>query len=218
MKYLVAFLLLFITTGLIGQRIPQTESEKQFGVEQISLANPYVGAVKLSYNFDSDKPLNDNLLFSANVQLTPIQGKRFAVPIVGIAGLGSTNLLDPSSGLNIGIYPYYLISQSNKAMFIAHGGLSYKKLADGSSDTEDLPSQVKAVGGLEVVYGEKGSLPTTISAIVGYLTHPNLEDTAILELTFIVPVAEKLAILGEFTRPFSDSFGGQFRAAVITTF
>lgn len=202
-----------------GQRVPQVTPTNNASVEQISLANPYIGAAKLSYNFDQDKPLNDNLLFSATVQLTPIQGERFALPIVGVAGLGSGDMFNPGSGLNIGVYPYYILTQSETVKLVAHGGVAYKVITQDVGVEDDAPQQVKLLGGLEVIYGDAGKLPMTLSVTPAYLHHsvPEMESVGVLEATAVIPVAAGLAVLVEGLVPFNNSFNGQFRFAVITT-
>lgn len=221
MKYLVA--LAFLVTGslhLNAQRIPSLTPKDEAGVEQVSLANPYVGAVKLVYNFDDEQPLNDNFLFTANVQLTFIQTQRFALPVVGIAGLSSTDLLNPGSGLNLGLFPWYVLDDGDNLDIILHGGLNYKTITKDVEAGAAPPQQFKALAGIELIYGKEGKLPSTLSITPAYLYHfdEQTDDTFALELTAIVPVAPKLAVMAESIMAFNDFFGSQFRFAVITTF
>ena len=143
---------MLFTVGLSAQRLPTLKPLDLARTEQISLANPYIGVAKLSYNLDPDRPLNDNLIFSVGAQITPIKGDRYAIPILGVGSLGSGDILNPNSGLNIGVFPYYVLSQKETYKLILHGGGNYKVITEGVSAGEDPASQVKLLGGLEIIY------------------------------------------------------------------
>lgn len=220
MKYLFSILLTMFSFALTAQTpfsIQNSQEKDEFSVEQVSLANPWFGA-KLSYNLDNDKPLDDNFLFSTKVMYTPVSGDRFAVPIVGGAGLGNSNILDPESGVNFGIYPYYLVYSTDKFKVIGHGGLGYKVVVDGVGVGEDAPQQIRLVGGLEAAfYAKEGSLPTTLSITPVYLynTLEVMENTAMLEATVIMPIANGLGLLVDAQLPFNKLYDGAVRFGVI---
>jgi hypothetical protein len=207
---------------MMAQRIPMTTpvQSNTVEVEQVSLANPYVGAVKLAYNLDDNQSLEDNVIFSGALQLTPIKGDRYAVPIVGAIGLGSSDLLNPASGLNIGVYPYYILSENEDITLILHGGVNYKVLVEDTDADLDPPQQIKALIGIEAVFGQAGKLPFTLSVNPAYLynTNGSMDDTAVLEVSGVVPFAPKLAILAELAYPFEKGISSQLRLGVLTVF
>lgn len=219
MKYL--FILLFaacVTAASSQTPYSFTQATDTYAnVEQISLANPWVGA-RLSYNLNEDAPLDENFLFSAKVLYTPAQGENFAIPIVGTAGLNSTDLFNPESGVNIGVYPYYIFSKSETLTLIAHGGMGYKVITKDVEVGDETPQQVRLVGGVEVaLFPESGGLPTTLSVTPVYLinTGTNIDNTGVLEITGIVPVANGVGLIAEGLVPFKDALNGSFRFGII---
>lgn len=210
------FLITLTLSGQTSFGFTHTKRESNADVEQVSLANPWVGA-KLSYNFDENKPLDDNFLFSAKVLYTPVQGEDYAVPVVGSIGLGSGDLLNPESGINIGLYPYYKLIKDTKFLLIAHGGLGYKLITEGVEAGEDAPQQIKLLGGLEAVFYSEAGSPTTVSLTPVYLYHTRdlTESTGALEITGIIPVSSGLGILAEGQVPFKSEFDGTFRFGVV---
>lgn len=236
MKNLFSFLLLLAFTATIqAQPLPTVRADQQRGEtlrsERVSFANPYIGMVKLSYNFDEDRPVDDNLVFSAGAQFTPISGDNWAVPIVGVGSIGSGNLLADNSGLNFGIWPYYMVSQGEKTDVVLHGGANYKVITAGVQEGEKAPQQVKALIGIEVITGEAGRPPFTFSFSGGIMNNSNeggglfsrnIGNAGLIEADLILPVANGLGLLVEgvfYLRNVSeDDIGSQMRAGVLTTF
>lgn len=223
MRLLFSFLLLLISAVLavlFGQTpfaIVNSDGKDDAGLEQISMANPWVGA-KLSYNLNDEKPISDNFLFSAKVLYMPVASDKYAVPIVGSIGLNSENLFDPESGLNLGVYPWYKISANERIALIAHGGFAYKVITEGVDTGEDAPQQMRILGGLEAVFFSSASgLPTTISVTPVYLNNTNTDVSsgAILEVTGIIPIAKGLGLLADGVIPFKKDQKGSFALGVI---
>lgn len=220
MRILLVAFLLVLATCLTAQRLPILKPLGEAQTEQISLANPYIGVAKLAYNLDPDRPLDNNLIFSVGAQITPIKGDRYAIPILGVGSLGSDDILNPNSGLNIGIFPYYIASKSETLRVVLHGGLNYKTIVEGVEAGVDPLQQFKFLGGVEFIYAKsKEALPITLSVTPSYLYHTDIvENSGALELTAVVPIAQGLGLLAEGFAPFNRVLEGQFRFAVISVF
>lgn len=223
MKHLLVIIMSLMATIGLAQQLPTLKPLTKVLTEQVSLANPYVGVAKLAYNLDPDRSLENNLIFSAGAQIVPIRGERFAIPILGVGGLGSSDILNPNSGLNIGVFPYYYALKQENLQVVLHVGANYKTIVEGVGADETAPQQLKFLGGAEIIYAKDAdSLPFTFSVSPTYLYHTDdaTGNTAAIELTAVVPIAEGLGLLAEGFAPLGDKFKGlgQFRFAVITTF
>lgn len=220
MKYLFSILFLTFTLTLMAQTpfsIVNSKTDGEFSSQQVSLANPWFGA-KLQYSLNDQAPLEDNFIFNTKVLYTPVVGDKFAIPIVGSAGLGSSNILNPESGINVGIYPFYFLKGDDDLKVILHGGIGYKVIVDGVEQGAEAPQQIRLVGGIELAfYGANKDLPTTLSVTPAYLynTLSGAESTAALEIDGIIPIANGLGLLASGQIPFNKSFDGSFRFGVI---
>lgn len=219
MKYLFSFLLFALLTIPVWAQSPFSivnSRNQEAEVRQVSLGNPWVGA-KLSYNINGDQPIDDNFLFSAKVLYTPVSGSNYAIPIVTSAGLGSDNLVDPESGFNIGVYPFYSVVSKTNFQLIIHGGVGYKVITNGTDEGDD-PQQIKLLGGLEVAFWPKdGGLPFTVSVAPTYLYHTqdNVDNTSLLQITGIIPIANGLGLLADVQVPLDNLVSETFRFGVI---
>lgn len=182
------------------------DNSKRVSTQQVSLANPWVGA-KLSYNVNEENPLDQNFLFTAKVLYTPVSTDKYAIPIVVAASPQGGNLSSGESGYNIGVYPYYKLFKSSTATLLAHGGVNYKVLDNPSQGASN--QQIRALLGLEVGFTSKeGSAPITISA-TPIFTHTNngIGKHSFFEITGVVPVGKGLGALVEWQSGGSLSSG-----------
>lgn len=203
----VLFLILFLTMGfgLLAQTpysIFNSANEKGIGIKQISAKNVWLGS-KLVYNVSEDNPIDDNFALAGKVLYTPIFGDKYGIPIVVTAGSGG-DVLNPESGTNIGVYPYYVLTSSSGMTLLAHGGVGYKSL---QQETEAL-QQIRALIGLEVAFaGKAGGPPVTLSLTPVYTnTSGTTGNKTFLEATAIIPVSKNLGALVDWTSSGDQSF------------
>lgn len=201
------FLILFLTMGfgLLAQTpysIFNSANEKGIGIKQISAKNVWLGS-KLVYNVSEDNPIDDNFALAGKVLYTPIFGDNYGIPIVVTAGSGG-DILNPESGTNIGVYPYYVLTSTSGMTLLAHGGVGYKSL---QQETEAL-QQIRALIGLEVAFaGKAGGPPVTLSLTPVYTnTSGTLGNKTFLEATTIIPVSKNLGALVDWTSSGDQSF------------
>jgi len=220
MKHLISVLFLFFSFVMVAQTpysIFNSRKKTDVDVKQVSVANPWLGA-KLSYSVNDEQTLYENFLFSAKVLYTPIVGEKYAVPIVGVAGLGSDNLSSSESGINFGVYPYYKLMESPKFALIGHGGVGYKVIAKGVLTGVEPPQQIRLLGGLEAAFfSENGTLPTTLSITPVYMynTGAAVGNSSMLEVTGIMPISNGLGFLVDAQVPFDKGTKGIFRFGII---
>lgn len=195
----------------------QNSHKDGFSTQQISLANPWLGA-KLSYNLNEDRPLDDNFLFNAKVLYTPVSGERYAFPIVANAGIGSGDIFNPDAGVNVGIYPYYILNNAQNFKVVLHGGLGYKVITDSVAVDQEAPQQIRLMGGLEFAfYSKTGGSPTTFSVTPAYLfnTLEDMDNVGVLEMDFVLPIANGLGLMASGQVPLNKQFDGTLRFGVI---
>lgn len=215
MKYLIIILLTLFTLNLIAQTpYYQTKIKgAEFSAQQVSLKNPWVGA-KLSMPLqDVDGNLGKNTLFSARILywLDSLGGSgRYGIPVASVVGLNSSDPLNPESGVNLGVYPYYLLKEGGTDV-ILHGGAGYKLLP---TDTTSL-NQFKFLAGLEFILGE--SLPASLGASVGYLSGKDSFSTAYGELTGILPLGGGTGLFAEYQHFFKKDISGALRVGLIVS-
>jgi len=219
MKHLLIALLSIISLTVFGQSPTQIRAIRPLNNAEPfgpSAANPWQVGAKLSFAVrDLDGSLENNFIFAGKATGMLLESDRFAIPIYGSIGLGSNDLFSNESGVNGGIYPYYIASSGEKSRIIVHGGAGYKVIP--GSDSLDLQTQFKLSAGVEVhLFKDATSLPTTISVAPAMLIHDaDTENTAALELTAIVPISKGLGVLAEYLQPFKKDFDGVLRIGVI---
>lgn len=219
MKYILIALMSIMSLTLYSQTPAQFRAVRtQSNVDPFgpSAANPWQVGAKLTFAVrDLDGNLENNFIFAGKATGSILDGDKFSIPIYGSIGLGSGDLFSNESGVNGGIYPYYILSSGEKSRFILHGGFG-GKVIPGTDSTEAI-TQLKFTAGIEVhLMKDPTSLPTTISIAPAMLIHNSLvENTAALELTAIIPVAQGLGVLAEYTQPFKKEFDSVFRLGVI---
>lgn len=227
MKHVIAILfmsLLFFSTGFAqsAYSVKNSKSSTASEVEsqQVSLHNPWVGA-KLSFAIsDPNTDLNTNFIFSAKVLYEAASGDKFSIPIVSNIALGSRDLLSPESGVNAGVFPYYVVNENSKFSLVAHGGVNYKIVPSGNASPS--AQQVRALAGLEVaVKQNESSLPSTLSVTPVYYFNDigenpyGMENSFGIEATGIVPLGQGLGVLAEYQQAFTSGSSGTFRVGVI---
>lgn len=225
MKQVVIILIsLFVSLTLCGQTPFTIENSKESewveddaNVNQISLANPWFGA-KLSYNLSEKEFTDEDFVFSAKVLYNPIKGEKFAFPIVGSAGLMKGDLLNPESGVNLGVYPYFIVRQETSRTFLLHGGFGYKVMPTSESNPIRT-EQTRFLFGVEgAFWGADGAgLPTTLSITPGWVWNSNTPEpnTGFLEASMIFPLSQGLGILINGMFPFNDHYDGTVKIGVI---
>jgi len=167
------------------------EPEGEVKVSGVSLKNTWIGS-KLSYEFQGDGLLKQNFLFSAKILYTPIHGDRYAIPIVSGLGVNSPSPFSPDGGINIGVYPYYVVKDATNSVLVLHGGLGYKMIPKEMPE-DALRTFVRASIGMEVLMYQNGfKAPLSLSITPLYM------DGMGLEITGILPISAGIGILAEY--------------------
>lgn len=220
-QLLFSLLMLFVASFGYSQSaydIMNSHGTSDVSTKQASSYNPYFGA-ELSYSLDEDKPVSESFLLSAKITYVVAAGDNWAFPVASSFGLNSDDLLNPESGFNVGVFPWYLVTKNVDAQlkFIVHGGLNYKVITEGVGGSE-APQQFKAIGGIEAIFvGDDGQAPTTLSVTPVYYLNNVADDFGALEITGVLPVAPGLALLAEGNLPFQNGIGGDVRLGIIVT-
>lgn len=183
----------------------------QVRVSGVSIKNTWLGS-KLTLALNDDGLLRDNFVFSAKVLYTPIFGEKYAIPVVTSTALNSTNLFNAESGVNIGVYPYYVLKESAKQITVLHGGIGYKVVP--KTDDILVQEQVKLMVGAELMFYQEGfAAPTSISLSPIYWHNFNSDDYLGIELTGILPIGVDMGVLAEYWNTFNGIDG--FRIGLI---
>lgn len=218
-RFIFLFLMLFGTSIMFAQTSFYTTHSypSLTEVSQVSLRNPWIGA-RLSYNMDPNKPLNDNFLFSARVLYSIAAGEKYAVPVVVGAGMDGTDIFDPNSGINFGVYPYYLIKSTDNIDVVIHGGFGYKVLLSAPT-TDVVPQQLRFLLGAEVVYYNTNGLPTTISISPAKMLNIDAGTWGMtaVEIDAIVPIGSGLGAMFSTQIDVSGDTPTAFKIGVIVS-
>lgn len=211
-KNLILILLTLFTAAGFGQTpfgVFNSANEKQVATKQISANSLWLGS-KLVYNVDDQAPLDDNFLLTGKILYTPIAAEKYAIPVVVTASTGG-DILNPESGFNVGVFPYYKLMSSASTTLLIHGGVAYKSL---QQETAEALNQIRALIGLELaVFPKAGGLPVTVSATPVYTnTSGVLGSNTHMEVTAVIPVAKSLGALIDWQ---SGSIGSGFRIGII---
>lgn len=212
MKYL-HYLLLLLTFPLMGQSPFYTINSRtdQIFTKQLSLASTWIGS-ELAFAINDDGSLDNNFIFSARILNIAYQDPKITIPIVGNIALNNDDLFARQSGINLGIFPYSILSSKNNRTIVVHGGLNYK-LIPKSLTEETSETQFKILAGIEIALGE--SLPTTFSITPFYGMHNVGEDSPGIEVTSILPLGNGLGLLANYQKWFKSSFTDSFQIGVI---
>lgn len=215
MKIFKIILFLIITTAIYGQSPYQLKKlKKEVSTENVSAFNPWIFGAKLTFAVrDLDEGLKDNFVFSGEAVTFLIEEDKYALPVFGSIALGSDDIFAPGSGFNAGLYPYYIVNESEKFDVVAHGITSYK-IIPGDTTSFD---QFKAGVGLELIYYiDSDKLPITFSVTPTFLWNDGVANTGMLEVNAVLPVSAKVGLLAEYQRPFKGIFDPIFRLGIIT--
>lgn len=213
MKNVILVFLMMVSCLGFGQTafsVLNSSNEKGVSAQQISANSLWLGS-KLVYNVNDEAPLDDNFLLTGKILYTPITGLKYAVPIVVTASTGG-DILNPESGFNIGVYPYYKLLSNTNTTLLIHGGVGYKSLQQESADALN---QIRALIGLELaVFPKSGGLPVTISATPVYTnTSGDLGNKTVFEVTGVIPVSKSLGALIDWQS--GATVGTGFRIGII---
>lgn len=207
MKKVILISLMFLTFLGFSQTpysmFSSTNRKGEVGTQQGSAKNVWLGS-KLSLDLNEDNPVSDNFLLTGRILYTPILGDKYGIPIMVTASPSGGDVLNPESGMNLGIYPYYLLSSNSGFTLLAHGGVGYKSL---QQETEAL-QQIRALLGLEVALtGKTGGPPVTFSLTPVYTnTSGVIGNKSFLEATFVLPIGKNLGVLADWQSGSNQTF------------
>lgn len=164
-----------------------------------SLRNPWIGG-GLVYNIRDD--VSDFFRLNARAQYAPIKGENFEIPFVTNADL-TGDTLAADQGVDIGIFPWVSIDNATGFSLLLHGGLNYTfTTADPDGDLFTV------MAGLEMaIWGkDENQAPFTLSAapVLVFRTGAEPQNTAGLEITGVLPIANGLGFLIQGTIPFDN--------------
>ncbi len=188
MKFTITFIAtLFITTFSFGQTATSfmnTGGKLSKASEGASGFNPWLGA-QLIHNFEGTGDFADNIVITGRLLYElRTSSKKFKVPIMGnISDLKSellndaeklenalTNIVVGDDGLNVGVYPYFIINDyaGDDFYLLAHGSASWKMNGFQIDTTQtNYLNAGRFSAGLEMGYGlfdrTSGDRPITLS-------------------------------------------------------
>lgn len=229
MKKFLFIFLLSSSIYLFGQTPSALVNNKGIKNEGISANNPWLGG-QVGYKFGGTGEFADNLIASARLMYKIELGTvKFQLPVMGnfsqlkdnISGNLQTDvenearlqdILTSTQGLNIGLYPYYTITEKEYFSVIAHGVLMYKVNAFKDTTENSLYlNQGRISLGAEFHLGKKniaeGRYPITLS-IAPTMTFFDKSDynkvfgeekssISSLEITTVVPIGKGIGVLFE---------------------
>lgn len=244
MKKSLSFLLLFgLASTSYAQSVKTTKNNGTIANTSsagIGANNPWFGG-QIGYKFAGSDDFSDNLLVSARL-LNEIKlsktDTRFHLPVMGNISqikdnLNNTNLSDDekksgissllmsTSGVNVGLYPYYEITRDDFFSITLHGVIAYKLNSfDLGNDNVQYLNQGRFSVGLETSIGETsaktGRNPLTLSiAPTVTVFDKNIYNTVFkesrsnlnsLEITGVLPVGRGFGLLVESIIAKSTSF------------
>lgn len=216
--FLLSFLLFAgLSWAQPGFTLKTLENKQDASVASASAHSAWLGST-LSAEISGD--LKDNILVSAMAMYDIELGGGWWMPIISNVGIVEpgdvTSFVFGSSGLSIGAYPYKILSQSDRATFIVHGGASYK--LQPNTGAEEAPYNTKLLAGFEYAFSATGDLPITASITPTYnITNTSLENLFGLEATFVLPVTSHMGLLVEAVAPFKKGLDPIFRIGFITS-
>jgi len=221
------------------------------GAGGVAANNPWLGA-QVGYKFGGTDSFSDNLLVGAKFLYDPLgtnkdssgDDRGWHLPVMGnISDLTANasaaaspsdqldhqaqQLISSAQGLNVGVYPYLVISRSQVVRVTAHSLIGWKlsSLRTPGGETV-LFNQGRVAAGLEVAIGqlnEAGRLPITFSVtpVITFLSADKYEQvfgtrkSAIgsVELTGVMPVGSGFGLL--FEGILSGGDRGSFRSGMV---
>lgn len=229
MKKLIAILLILIVFESFAQTPNALINNKGTVNKAISAKNPWLGG-QVGYKFGGSGEFADNLIASARLMYEiDLGSKKFVLPVMGNLSQLRDNLsenltvdekeiarnqdiLTSTQGLNVGLYPYYLIFEKAYFSLLAHGTLAFK--LNSFTDVQSNPvylQQGRFSLGIEAYIGKKdpttGKYPWTISIAPVTTVFSNMDYKAIfgterssltsLEITSVLPIGKGVGFLLE---------------------
>jgi len=173
-----------------------TQSRKaDVSTSQTSVGNAWAGST-LSYALNGDQDFDDSFLFNTRIMYELPSAGKVRIPVLGSIAIPITEI--DFENIEIGVYPYAIVSQKNTMTIVAHGGIRYRVRPDDSA-SESLQS-ISILAGLEFAYKPKmDQLPYTFSLTPFYdLNNLSLENDFRLEATLIVPISVGIGLLAEW--------------------
>lgn len=214
----------------------------------VAAYNPWLGA-QLVHNFAGTGDFGDNLVITGRIlHELNTNDIDFKIPIMGNISslksdllespemLGSTisNIVIGDQGLNLGLYPYYVIDDYNddSFYFVVHGSVGWKLngFQDDSTETTNYLNTGRFSAGIEIGYGifdeVTGDRPITLS-LTPVLSIFNKEqygeifeqpESSIFsfEVTGVVPIS-KTGIGVLFQQVVSSKIDNVFRVGIVFT-
>lgn len=249
MKLLITFIAsLFITTLSFGQTVTSfmnNGGKLNKAAEGASGFNPWLGA-QLVHSFEGTGDFADNIVITGRLLYElKTSSKKFKVPVMGnISDLKSellndakklesalTNIVIGDDGLNVGIYPYFIINDyaGDDFYLLAHGSASLKMNGFQIDSTQtNYLNTGRFSAGLEMGYGlfdkKSGDRPITLSVtpVFSFFDKEEYNDVfgeernsiVSLEFTGIIPIS-KTGIGLMIQSVVSGNTNNVFRAGII---
>lgn len=189
---LIVLLVAFFATSYAQSPFSIINSSNRAGVAQISPGNASIGS-NVQYDFNSDIPLEDNFAFTANMLYSlPTQGS-VNFPIMGNVSLPFSGDL---SNIEVGLFPWAVVSETSTLSLIAYGGVEYVMFPQGELD--DSRQDFNFSAGLEAAFWNNDGLPITLSVSPKYsFRNLELDNLFLFELTGILPITNGMGFMAE---------------------
>lgn len=232
--WIASGLVALLSSGL-GAQTPYglTNVTTDAGAGGAAANNPWLGA-QIAYNFGGTDSFSENFLVTARFLYDPLGSNKddtgdqrgWHAPVMGnigdiashVAGGEDSEgaitekaqaLLSSAQGINVGLYPYYVLARSNVVRLTAHGAIGWKlnSLRDPDNGTV-MFNEGRGSAGLELALGnlnEEGRLPITLSVapVVTFFSAAKYEEVFgerrgslwSAEITGILPVGSGMGVL-----------------------
>ncbi len=119
------------------------------------------------------------------------------------------------SGVTLGLYPWYILSENEKSTILAHGGIDYRV---GDKNDAGYLTEFGINAGIELaLYGDDYGMPFTISSGPEYVLSSGITNTPYfgLNLSGVVPIANGLGVLIEGDASLTDGVKSGLKIGVI---
>lgn len=185
--------------------VSEDRQSSEYAERDASAINPYLGA-KVSMNLSGEA--SQSILVSGRAMFIPVSGFRYAVPFMTNVNLTQfDSLRNRESGLSLGAYPWYRLTNSdNQLRLFLHGAMIYSLL-----DKSDINShnQFRTYAGIEAhLYSANGGLPITLSVApeIAWNVNDVSQRTSGIGFTGVIPIINKMGLLIEGLIPLDNEF------------
>lgn len=220
MKKLLLFSFLIAFIQLAVAQSPYTAktlaSKGDVTLAESSAHNVWLGS-KITGTFGSGD-LSENFLLSGKI-IYDLGVGALKIPVVSNVNFDFTgdvtSFVFGDKGISVGLYPYKIISTTDKLTTLIHGGALFKLLPLESFKLS--AKQTKLFGGLEFAYKiADNDLPLTLSITPAYIIN-NIDaiNQFVVEATAVMPVSGGLGVLAELTTPTKKGYEAIFKIGVI---